>query len=63
MENGEEGDDQTVPKEEGPFGDPIECPRGERDAHLRDCDDEIFDDEDFYHRVSLGRGVDAGRTY
>ena len=41
-------------EEESPDGT-LGRPHKERDAHLRDCDEEIFDDEDFYHRVG-GRG-------
>ena len=50
---GEEGGD--VPKKM-PDDDMSGDPSGERDAHLRDCDEEIFDDEDFYHRVSCVKG-------
>ena len=32
----------------------------ERDAHLKDYDENIFDDDDFYHQVSWGRHWQSG---
>eukprot|EP00731_Ephydatia_muelleri_P025280 Em0017g363a len=48
---GEEVGDAPKKMPDGAYDDLSGDPSGERDAHLRDCDEEIFDDEDFYHRL------------
>ena len=53
---GEEVGDAPKKMPDGAYDDLSGDPSGERDAHLRDCDEEIFDDEDFYHRVSCVKG-------
>ena len=52
--NGEEGGDVPKNMSEGASDEISVEASEERDAHLRDFDEEIFDDEDFYHRVSCG---------